>query len=80
MKIINLELKPDWRLLVTAEDGRRGILDVHPYLDYEAFLPLKDPVEFARIKNGGYYIEWACGADLSADTIEARWKLIQEAA
>jgi hypothetical protein len=28
-----------------------------------------------RIRNGGYYIEWECGADLSADTIEAgsRW-------
>ena len=25
------------------------------------------------IYNGKYFIEWECGADLSADTIEARW-------
>ncbi|MFH0728984.1 MAG: hypothetical protein V2B19_21930 [Pseudomonadota bacterium] len=25
--------------------------------------------------NGGYFIEWDCGADLSADTIEARWQM-----
>jgi hypothetical protein len=24
---------------------------------------------------GGYFVEWACGADLSADTIEARWQV-----
>lgn len=29
---------------------------------------------FPKIHNGKYFIEWACGADLSADTIEAHWK------
>ena len=26
-----------------------------------------------QITNGGYFIEWDCGADLSVDTIEAKW-------
>jgi len=25
-----------------------------------------------KISNGGYFVEWQCGADLSADTIEAK--------
>jgi hypothetical protein len=23
-------------------------------------------------------VEWACGADLSADTIEARWQVVED--
>ncbi len=38
-----------------------------------AFERLRDPREFAKVTNGGYFVEWECGADLSADTIEARW-------
>ena len=30
-----------------------------------------------QISNGRYFIEWSCGADLSADTIEAHWKIEQ---
>ncbi|CAA9889335.1 conserved hypothetical protein [Candidatus Methylobacter favarea] len=44
-----------------------------PYLHEEAFETLQNQNEFAKVINGGYFIKWACGADLSADTIEARW-------
>ena len=59
------------RLLVVAEDGRRGEFDVSPYIQSEAFAPLTDPTEFRKVTNGRYFVEWDCGADLSADTIEA---------
>ncbi len=61
-------------LQVISEDGRFGLFDVSPFLQSEAFLPLKDQREFEKIHNGGYFVEWDCGADLSADTIEVRWK------
>jgi hypothetical protein len=35
--------------------------------------------EFQKVSNGGYFVEWDSGADLSADTIEARWQLIDKA-
>jgi len=38
------------------------------------FSQLKEQDNFKRIYNGKYYIEWDCGADLSADTIEAKWE------
>lgn len=62
-------------LSIISDDGRAGLFDVGPYLDFEAFQALRDPAEFSKVIHGGYYVEWACGADLSADTIEARWKV-----
>jgi hypothetical protein len=64
-------------LHIVTENGMEGDFDVAPYLDSEAFQPLTRPEEFQKIRNGGYFIEWECGADLSADTIEAHWKQCQ---
>ena len=52
------------------------ILMLAPYLQDEAFEALQNQSEFAKVINGGYFIEWDCGADLSADTIEARWRTV----
>lgn len=71
MKILSTTPGNDWTLRIVADDGRSGVFDVKPYLDLSAFEPLCNVHEFARLRSGGYYIEWACGADLSADTIEA---------
>jgi hypothetical protein len=76
------ELRPnsaEWTVSVVSDDGRTGDFDVSGYLKYEAFEPLRSPDEFMRVRNGGYFIEWECGADLSADTIEAGWKIIPSA-
>lgn len=71
MIIAEVKVKSNWVLSVVTEDGRKGDFDVGPYLHYEAFEALKDPAEFTNIFNGKYFVEWACGADLSADTIES---------
>lgn len=55
------------------------VFDVKLYLDYEAFGPLRHRESFLDIRNGGYFAEWGCGADLSADTIEARMSIIAAA-
>lgn len=73
MRIAEFKIEPNWILTVVAEDGRVGQFDVSPYLQDEAFEALKNQNEFVKVSNGGYFIEWDCGADLSADTIEARW-------
>lgn len=66
--------KDDYILCIVAEDGTSGEFDVSPYLKGEAFEPLRNPDEFKKIHNGKYFVEWECGADLSADTIEAHLK------
>jgi len=75
MKIKEVHPNPNHTLEIVAEDGRVGIFDVSHYLQYEAFADLKDQDEFMQVSHGGYFIEWDCGADLSADTIEARWQV-----
>jgi hypothetical protein len=60
------------KLLAPAVEGA--------YLKYEAFEDLRDPNEFMKISNGGYFVEWDCGADLSVNTIEAQWQVIGNAA
>lgn len=75
MNIAEVIPKDNYMLCVKTEDGRTGLFDVKPYLESEVFAPLKDRTEFERIHNGKYFIEWDCGADLSADTIQARWEI-----
>lgn len=72
MNIAQLTPLENWNISVLAQDGRQGQFDVRPYLELEAFEELQDISEFMKIKNGGYFVEWKCGADLSADTIEAK--------
>ena len=79
MRIAELYPQPDGVLSVVADDGRVGSFDITPYLEYEAFEELRNPDEFMKVSNGGYYIEWECGADLSADTIESRWQVVDRA-
>lgn len=74
MNIAEVIPKENYLLYVRTDEGQAGLFDVTPFLDSEAFTPLKDRKEFERIHNGRYFIEWDCGADLSADTIQARWR------
>jgi hypothetical protein len=76
MKIAKIFPKEQYILYVVTEDGQKGIFDVSPYLNSEVFADLKDESNFKKVRNGKYFVEWKCGADLSADTIEAGWKKI----
>jgi hypothetical protein len=80
MKILQVYPQSNWVLSIVAEDGRMGQFDVRPYLADEAFEDLRFPSEFMKVFNGGYFVEWDCGADLSEDTIEARWQVVDIAA
>lgn len=80
MRIMELEAQANWVLSIVADDGRVGRFDVSPYLQYEAFEVLRDETKFKKVINGGYFVEWNCGADLSADTIEARWQVVGKVA
>ncbi len=74
MRINEVIPQSDHTLKVVSEDGETGVFNIKPYLNYEAFQPLRNISEFMKISNGGYFVEWECGADLSADTIEAKMK------
>ena len=71
MKITQIIANPDFTLSITFDNGNSGLFDVKPYLNIEAFIKLNNIEEFNQVHSGGYFIEWECGADLSADTIKA---------
>jgi hypothetical protein len=74
MIIEHITPKSNYILHITDENNQSGLFDVTPYLTSEVFAELKENDNFTKIHNGKYFIEWDCGADLSADTIEAKWK------
>ncbi len=74
MPIRKIIPKENFLLHVVTQDKQESVFDVTPYLDSEVFAPLRKDNNFRQVHNGKYFIEWDCGADLSADTIEARWK------
>lgn len=78
MRIKTVHPQASWILSIIVDDGRVGTFDVSPYLKYEAFEDLRDPIEFRKVSSGGYFVEWECGVDLSADTIEAHWQVLPE--
>ncbi|MES9857790.1 MAG: DUF2442 domain-containing protein [Sedimenticola sp.] len=73
MRLAEVTPRDNFLLDIVSENGESGEFDVSPYLNSEVFEPLKNKEEFKKIHNGEYFIEWECGADLSADTIEAHW-------
>ena len=76
MRIKQVIPKDNYHLLIQSDDGTQGLFDVSPYIQSDAFVELQQQSEFQKVRNGKYFIEWDCGADLSADTIEAKWKTI----
>ena len=78
MRIVSVKPERDFHLRIISEDGVTGLFDVKPYLELEAFHALQNPEVFQKVINGGYYVEWDCGADLSADTIEAHLKITSQ--
>lgn len=78
MIIAEVHPAADYTLEIKTTEGGVGLFDVRPYLEYEAFTPLNQASEFQKVSNGRYFVEWECGADLSADTIEAKMKPLRE--
>jgi len=72
MKILKVVPQKNFLLHIEFDDGKNGLVDISPYLHCEAFEELKDEAEFFKVSNGGYYVEWECGADLSIDTLKAK--------
>lgn len=67
-----IEIKPlaDFILECRFSNGILKIVDLKPYLNKEAFLPLKDYGNFKKAVNKDYFVEWlGLDIDLSADTL-----------
>jgi len=57
-KPLSVEPQPDYKLLVTYENGEKRVFDVKPYLDKKAYDELKNPELFKKAAISAYKIEW----------------------
>jgi hypothetical protein len=70
VKVINVEPKDDYVLLVNLSNGKKGLFDVKPYLDKGIFTELKDKSLFDSVRTAFGGVVWPHQQDFSADTIE----------
>ena len=73
-KAIGVKALKDYKLEVVFEDGKKGIFDVKPYLEYIQFKDLKDEKIFNTVKIDGLSISWSNGADICPDELYNRTK------
>jgi hypothetical protein len=64
-----VEPLPDYRLLITFENGERRIFDVTPYLDKGVFRELRNAAVFNSARVCFDAVEWSNGADLCHETL-----------
>ncbi|MDZ4700474.1 MAG: DUF2442 domain-containing protein [Rhodothermales bacterium] len=65
----------DYILTVEFDNGKRGMLDMKPFLDFGVFQKLKDRAEFERVRVAFDTIEWESGADLDPEFVYARCRV-----
>lgn len=51
----------DYRLGLTFNDGRRGVVDLEDYTCRKPFEPLRDPAVFRNFELNGWTISWLGG-------------------
>jgi len=64
-----VEPLPDYRLLITFENGERRIFDVTPYLDKGVFRELRNAAVFNSARVCFDAVEWSNGADLCPEIL-----------
>jgi hypothetical protein len=68
-RVINVNPKPDFNLLITFTNGEIKCFDLKPYLNTGLFNELKDEALFNSVKPFMGSIQWANGLDLCPDTL-----------
>jgi hypothetical protein len=68
-RIKNVIPKEDYTLELEFKNGEIRLFDVKPYLQYEVFKELKNPLLFKQVKPFYGSIQWEGGQDLCPDTL-----------
>ncbi len=61
----------DHQIYVELEDGRKGIFDLKPYLDFGVFKELRDPAYFNQVGVVLGAITWPHEQDIAPETLVA---------
>ena len=77
--ITSVEPMSDYKVLVSFNNGERGVLDMKPYLEFGVFPRLKDVEVFQRVRVAFDTIEWEVGVDLDPEFVYAKSLRIESA-
>jgi hypothetical protein len=62
---------PDFRIYVEVEDGRKGIFDMKPYLDFGVFRELRNEHYFNQVGIQFGAVTWPNEQDIAPETLLA---------
>jgi hypothetical protein len=68
-RVINVEPEPNFKLLITFNNGEKKSFDVKPYLGIGIFKELQDVSIFNSVKPFLGSIQWSNGVDFCPDTL-----------
>lgn len=70
----NVVAGEEYTLAITFENGKSGVLDMKPILDFGVFKRIKDVEAFRRVRVAFDTVEWDCGVDLDPEYVYSRCK------
>ena len=68
-RVVTVEPRPEYQLLIGFSNGERRLFDVRPYLELDVFQSLKDVSFFRSVRIGNGTAEWPGEIDISPDTL-----------
>ncbi len=68
-RVINVQSKENYTLLLTFDNSEQKVFDVKPFLEKGIFRELKDENKFKQVKPFLGSIQWQGGQDFCADTL-----------
>jgi hypothetical protein len=69
VKVISAVPQSSYTLLIELSNGRKGLFDVSPYLEFGIFKELKSPSYFNLVKPAYGGVVWPNDQDFSPETI-----------
>ena len=69
--VITVKPLSDYRIAVEVEDGRKGVFDMKPYLDFGVFRELKDIHYFNQVGIVHGAVTWPHEQDIAPETLLA---------
>ncbi len=72
LDVMRVETMPGYRLTLEFSNGERRIFDMTPYLNKKPFMPLKQPLLFAKAAVDYGTVVWPGNIDISPDTLYDR--------
>ena len=76
--VISVKCEDDYALSVDFDNGKSGLLDMKPYLDFGVFRKIKDPDIFRTVHVSFDAIAWESGADIDPEFVYEKCCVAQQ--